>query len=183
MHNFDVAPAAKIQDVLSVPTQFSIAPSGSLSVAAFLHLALPTALETNPSATTRFVFLKKSSMLQLSVGFVSRSVLPLQTASSLHDHASGALQDGIQSVIHPLFPDDPLPLWVLSYWVSMSYALKNQCDWCTSYDWVLARLDVIPADGLELEIIDEVLDILESLPWDTHLKGFGGLTDLRTTEL
>ncbi|KAG1791940.1 hypothetical protein EV424DRAFT_1455805 [Suillus variegatus] len=39
MHNLDVAPVAKIQDVLSVPTQFSIAPSGSLPVAAFLQLA------------------------------------------------------------------------------------------------------------------------------------------------
>ncbi|KAG1790375.1 hypothetical protein EV424DRAFT_926442 [Suillus variegatus] len=111
MHNLDVAPAAKIQDVLSVPTQFSIAPSGSLPVAAFLQLALPTALETNASATTRFVFSKKSPMLQLPMGFVSRSVPPLQTASSLRDHASGALQDGIQSVIHPSFPDNPLPLW------------------------------------------------------------------------
>lgn len=183
MHNLDVAPAAKIQDVLSVPTQFSIAPSGSLPVAAFLQLALPTALETNASATTRFVFSKKSPMLQLPMGFVSRSVPPLQTASSLRDHASGALQDGIQSVIHPSFPDNPLPLWVLSYWVSMSYALENQRDWRASYDWVLARLDVVPADGPELGIIDEVLDILESLPWDIRLKGFGGLTDLRTTEI
>ncbi|KAG1871544.1 hypothetical protein F4604DRAFT_1926276 [Suillus subluteus] len=174
---------AGFADVLSVPTQFSITPSGSLSVAAFLHLALPTALETDPSATTRFIFSRKSPMLQLPAGFVSQSVPPLQTASSLRNRASGTLQDGIQSVIHPSFPNDPLPLWVLSYWVSMSYALENQCDWRASYDWVLARLNVIPADGPELGIVDEVLDVLESLPWDTPLKGFGGLTDLRTTEL
>ncbi|KAG1871526.1 hypothetical protein F4604DRAFT_1681622 [Suillus subluteus] len=174
---------AKIQNVLSVPTQFLIAPSGSLSVAAFLDLDLPTALETDASATTRFIFSKKSAMLQLPMGFISRSVPPLQMTSSLCDHVSGALQDGIQSVIHPSFPNDPLPLWVLLYWVSMSYALENQCDWRTSHDWVLARLDAIPADGPELEVIDKVLDILESLPWDTPLKGFGALTDLRTTEL
>ncbi|KAG2158539.1 uncharacterized protein EDB93DRAFT_1245770 [Suillus bovinus] len=168
LHDLDVAPAAKIQDILSIPTQFSITPSSNLSVAAFLHLDLPTV---------------KSPMLQLLMGFISRSVLPLQTASCLHDRASGALQNGLKSVIHPSFPNDPLPLWVLSYWVSMSYALENQYNWCTSYDWVLARFNVVPADRPELEIINEVLDILESLPWDTPLKGFGGLTDLRTTKL
>jgi hypothetical protein len=67
-------------------------------------------------------------------------------------------------VIHPSFPDDPLPMWVVSYWAAMSHALKSQCDWHTSYDWVLDQLDVVPADGQELEVVDEVLDVLESLP-------------------
>ncbi|KAG2067334.1 hypothetical protein BDR04DRAFT_1120542 [Suillus decipiens] len=111
-------------------------------------------------------------MLQLPMGFVSQSLLPLQTASSLHNHASGMLQDGFRSVIHTSFPNDPLPLWVLLYWVSMSYALKNQHDWHASHDWVLARLDAIPGGGPELGIIDKVLDILESLSWDTRLMGF-----------
>jgi hypothetical protein len=34
-----------------------------------------------------------------------------------------------------------------------------------------------------LEVVDEVLDVLESLPWDAPLKGFGAQTDLRTMEL
>jgi hypothetical protein len=65
----------------------------------------------------------------------------------------------------------------------MSHALESQHDWRTSYDWVLDRLDVVPADGQELEVVDEVLDVLESLPWDAPLKGFGAQTNLRTMEL
>ncbi|KAG1837853.1 hypothetical protein DFJ58DRAFT_862112 [Suillus subalutaceus] len=71
----------------------------------------------------------------------------------------------------------------MSYWVAMSHALENQHDWHASHDWVYDRFDVVPTDGQELEIIDEVLDVLESLPWDAPLKGFGAQTDLRSTEL
>jgi len=173
--------SAKMWDILSVPAQFSIAPSGSLSVAALLHLDLHTVLEID----THFIFefSKTSPMRQVPVDFASRSILPFQTAALLHDRASSALQDGNKSVIHPLFPSDPLPLWVLSYWVLMSYALENQCDWHTSHNWVLDRLDVVPAGGAELGIIDWVLDVLGSLPWDAPLKGFGAETNLRTTGL
>jgi hypothetical protein len=31
-------------------------------------------------------------------------------------------------VIHPSFPDDPLPLWVVSYWAAMAHALESQRD-------------------------------------------------------
>jgi hypothetical protein len=34
-----------------------------------------------------------------------------------------------------------------------------------------------------LEVVDEVLDVLESFPWDAPLKGFGAQTNLRTMEL
>ncbi|KAG1807535.1 hypothetical protein EV424DRAFT_1543821 [Suillus variegatus] len=124
-----------------------------------------------------------SPLLQFPADFVSRPVPPFQTASSLRNRASGAFQNGDKSVIHPSFPNDPLPMWVVSYWVAMSHALENQRDWRTSHDWVYDRLDVVSTDGNELEIIDEVLDVLESLPWDAPLKGFGAQTDLRTIEL
>ncbi|KAG2130281.1 uncharacterized protein EDB93DRAFT_1095017, partial [Suillus bovinus] len=88
-----------------------------------------------------------------------------------------------KSVIHPSFPDDLLPMWVVSYWAAMSHALESQRDWCMSYDWVLDQLDVVLADGQELEVVDEVLDVSESLPWDAPLKGFSAQTDLRTMEL
>ncbi|KAG1869406.1 hypothetical protein DFJ58DRAFT_742484 [Suillus subalutaceus] len=149
---------AKFQDVLSVPAPFSIAPSGSLSVATLLLLNLHTVLQNDASAT-RIFFSKKSPLLELPIDFVSWPVPPFQTASSLRDRASGAFQDGDKSVIHPSFPDDPLPMWVVSYWVAMSHALENQRDWRTSYDWVLDRLDVVPANGQELEIVDDVLDV------------------------
>ncbi|OJA21356.1 hypothetical protein AZE42_13864 [Rhizopogon vesiculosus] len=67
-----------------------------------------------------------SPMHQVPMDFISRSIPPFKTASFLHDCASGTLQDGNQSVIHPSFSSDPLPL-----------------------------LDVVPAGGAELEIIDK----------------------------
>jgi hypothetical protein len=168
--------------VLSVPAPFSIAPSGHLSVTEFLLLNLHTVLENNTLAT-RIKFSKKSPLLELLTDFASRPVPRFQTALSLCNCASSAFQDRDKSVIHPSFPDDPLPMWVVSYWAAMSHALESQCDWHTSYDWVLDRLDVVPADGQELEVVDEVLDVLESLPWDAPLKGFSTQTNLRTMEL
>src|SRR5882757_893276 len=136
--------SAKMRDILSVPAQFSIAPPGSLSVAALLLLDLRTVLEIDTNFI--FKFSKTSPMHQVPMDFASRSIPPFQTASFLHDCASGALQDRNQSVVHPSFPSDPLPLWVLSYWVSMSYALENQRDWRTSHNWVLDRLGVVDAE-------------------------------------
>ncbi|KAG2363769.1 hypothetical protein BDR07DRAFT_1608610 [Suillus spraguei] len=182
MPDLCVASKAELRDVLSVPAQFSIAPSGSLSVAALLLINLPTVLETDASAT-RIIFSKMSPLLQFPADFVSQPVPPFQTASSLQNRASGAFQNRDKLVIHPSFPNDPLPMWVVSYWVVMSHALENQRDWRTSHDWVYDRLNVISTDRNELEIIDEVLDVLESLPWDAPLKGFGAQTDLRTIEL
>ncbi|OAX30530.1 hypothetical protein K503DRAFT_778138, partial [Rhizopogon vinicolor AM-OR11-026] len=92
-----------------------------------LLLDLRTVLEIDTNFI--FKFSKTYPMHQVPMDFASQSIPPFQTASFLHDCASGALQDGNQSVVHPSFPSDPLPLWVLSYWVSMSYALENQCDW------------------------------------------------------
>jgi len=77
----------------------------------------------------------------------------------------------------------PATLCVLSYRISMSYALENQRDWRTSHNWVLDRLDVVPADGAEFKIIDKVLGVLESLPCDAPLKGFGTEINLRTAGL
>ncbi|KAG2153499.1 uncharacterized protein EDB93DRAFT_1248765 [Suillus bovinus] len=87
---------------------------------------------------------------------------------ALCDHATSAWQDGDQSIMHPSFPDDPLPLWVLSFWVSMSHALEHQRDW---------------RDCDELETIDNILDVIERLPWDVPLKGVGTQTDLSTSGL
>ncbi|KAG1837854.1 hypothetical protein DFJ58DRAFT_734143 [Suillus subalutaceus] len=85
----DTGGEAKFQDVLSVPAQFSIAPSGSLSVAALLLINLPTVLENSASAA-RIVFSKQSPLLQLPTDFVSQPVPPFQTASSLRNCARGA---------------------------------------------------------------------------------------------
>jgi hypothetical protein len=179
MSDLSVPSDAKLQDVLSIPAPFSIAPSGQLSVAELLLLNLHTVLE-NDALATRIIFSKNSPLLELPTDFASQPVPPFQTASSLRNRASSAFQDRDKSVIHPSFPDDPLPLWVVSYWAAMAHALESQRDWRMSYDWVLDRLDVVLADGQELEVVDEVLDVLESLPWDTPLKGFGAQTDLRT---
>jgi hypothetical protein len=73
--------------------------------------------------------------------------------------------------MHLSFPDDPLPLWVLSYWVSMSRALEHQHDWHASHTWILDRLDTVLGDCDELETIDNILDVIEHLPWDVLLKG------------
>ncbi|KIK33998.1 hypothetical protein CY34DRAFT_18020 [Suillus luteus UH-Slu-Lm8-n1] len=81
MPDLHVASEAKFQDVLSVPAQFSIAPSGSLSVAALLLINLPTVLENSASAA-RIFFSKQSPSLQLPMDFVSRPVPPFQTAST-----------------------------------------------------------------------------------------------------
>ncbi|KAG1866480.1 hypothetical protein C8R48DRAFT_772563 [Suillus tomentosus] len=67
MPDLHVASEAKFQDVLSVPAQFSIAPSGSLSVAALLLINLPTVLE-NSALAARIVFSKQSPLLQLPTG-------------------------------------------------------------------------------------------------------------------
>ena len=74
-----------MQDILSVPAQFSTVPSGSLSAAALLLLDLHTALETDTSFTFRFS--KKSPMRQVPMDFPSRSIPPFQTASFLRDRA------------------------------------------------------------------------------------------------
>jgi hypothetical protein len=55
--------------MLSVSAQFSIAPSGSLSVAALLLINLPTVLENSASAT-QIIFSKQSPLLQLPMDFV-----------------------------------------------------------------------------------------------------------------
>ncbi|KAJ8584371.1 hypothetical protein M405DRAFT_936657 [Rhizopogon salebrosus TDB-379] len=59
---------AEIRDVLSVPAQFSIAPSGSLSIAALLLLELPTVLDDTGFI---FKFSKELPMLQLPTDLVS----------------------------------------------------------------------------------------------------------------
>ncbi|KAG1868447.1 hypothetical protein F4604DRAFT_2020782 [Suillus subluteus] len=160
----------------------AIIPLHTLSVTQLLIFNLPANLETNLS-TTNIVFSQESPMVQLPADFVSQSVPTFSTATALRDHASSAWQDGNQSVIHPSFPDDPLPLWVLSYWVSMSRALEHQRDWRISHDWILDRLDTVSCDCPELEIIDDIFDVIEHLPWDAPLKGVGACTDLSTSGL
>ncbi|KAG2116151.1 hypothetical protein DEU56DRAFT_761610 [Suillus clintonianus] len=83
-----------------------------------LDFNLPANLETD-LLTTSIIFSQEFPMVQLPTDCVSQSVPTNSTATTLCDHAGSAWQDINQSVIHPSFPDDPLPLWVLSYWVSM----------------------------------------------------------------
>jgi hypothetical protein len=149
----------------------------TLSVTQLLVFNLSTNLETNLS-TTNIIFSQESPMIQLPANFVSQSVPTFSTATALCDHVSSAWQDENQSVIHPSFPDDPLPLWILSYWVSMSHALEHQRDWRISHDWILDQLDTISCDCPELEIIDNIFDVIEHLLWDAPLKGVGACTDL-----
>jgi hypothetical protein len=63
----------KLQDVLSVPAPFSIAPSGHLSVTELLLLNLHTVLE-NDTLATRIKFSKKSPSLELPTDFTSQPV-------------------------------------------------------------------------------------------------------------
>ncbi|KAG1746684.1 uncharacterized protein EDB91DRAFT_1267269 [Suillus paluster] len=149
-----------LSDLLCVPVKFcAIVPSRTLSVTQLLVFNFPTNLETNPS-------------------FPAFSM-----ATALRDRATSAWQDRDQSVMHPSFPNDPLPLWVLSYWVSMSHALEHHSDWRASHNWILDRLDTVLGDCAELETIDDILDVIERLPWDVPLKGVGAWTDLSTSGL
>ncbi|KAG1834202.1 hypothetical protein EV424DRAFT_1341494 [Suillus variegatus] len=77
-------------------------------------------------------------------------------------------------------------LWVLSYWRDISHVLEARLTWLKSHDWILARFDhhnEHDHHAAELVLIDEALDILEYLPWDADLKGFGACVGIRTSEL
>jgi hypothetical protein len=63
MFDLSVPSDAKLQDVLSIPAPFSIAPSGQLSVAELLLLNLHTVLE-NDALATRIIFSKNSPLLE-----------------------------------------------------------------------------------------------------------------------
>ncbi|KAG1798386.1 hypothetical protein EV424DRAFT_1332925 [Suillus variegatus] len=169
--------------LLCIPSKFqAIVPSRTLSVTQLLIFKFPASLETNPSCTS-IVLSQEPPKVQLPADFISQSVPAFSTATALRDHATSAWQDGDQSIMHPSFPDDSLPLWVLSYWVSMSHALEHQRDWRASHTWILDRLDTVSGDCDELETIDDILDVIECLPWDVPLKGVGTQTDLSTSGL
>ncbi|KAG2745061.1 hypothetical protein P692DRAFT_20877321 [Suillus brevipes Sb2] len=112
--------------LLCVPSKFqAIIPSRTLSVTQLLVFELLASLKTNPSCTG-VVLSQEPPKVQLPADFISQSVPAFSTATALCDHATSAWQDGDQSIMHLSFPNDPLPLWVLSYWVSMSHALEHQ---------------------------------------------------------
>ncbi|KAG2158756.1 uncharacterized protein EDB93DRAFT_1245992 [Suillus bovinus] len=68
----------------------------------------------------------------------------------------------------------------------MSCALEAHLAWISAHDWVLQRLEDEEDMGhgaSKSVVVDEVLDLLEHLPRDVDLKGFGAQTSLRTPEL
>lgn len=109
----------------------------------------------------------------------------IPTSHNVHrllDQFGQAWFDGHLSIIHPSFPCVALPVWVLSYWSIMSALIEGQQDWHAAHAWVLTRLNGAVSSS-ELSCVDEVLDILSNLSWDSPMKGFGGQSGLQTREL
>ncbi|KIK73411.1 hypothetical protein PAXRUDRAFT_20879 [Paxillus rubicundulus Ve08.2h10] len=67
----------------------------------------------------------------------------------------------------------------------MSHAIEHRQEWCASHDWVIEHLDEASnaTSDSSLSLCNEVLDVLECLPWDVPLKGFGARTNLQSSGL
>ncbi|KAF8328951.1 hypothetical protein F5887DRAFT_1287968 [Amanita rubescens] len=77
---------------------------------------------------------------------------------------------GARSVIDQRAGDDKerLPLWVLTYWKKMAYAIRTQKAWMRSCGW-LSRQQLQDTDEERLDIYTRASELLGSVGWDAQL--------------
>jgi hypothetical protein len=176
----DIELLSQILDIPAAAYYKLLPPSGSV-VADFLKFKLPDMDDADFTQEIESAFNEA-----LAVGRLRIPVLipPKAWVRSLRDALNTAIRHGKRSIIHPLLPQQPLPLWILALWEKAHVVREVHISWTNAHKWLEGKLIENPRSSSpeSYENFSTAMDYMLRLPHRKFLQGQSSTGRINTSQ-
>lgn len=161
-----------LSDIMDIPAEvyYKILPSSDSVVADFLKFKLPDLDDANFTQDPQSSF---TGALAVSKLRIPALIPPKAWIRSLRDALNTAIRNGKRSIIHPLLPQQPLPLWILALWEKAHVVRDVHILWTNAHKWLEGKLVENPrsSNPTSYDNFSVAMDYMLRLPHRKILQG------------